>query len=219
MPGRASVAPGRRADLFMADNWRDGRLNYRFAGLAANKIYNRYCIIHAMWHHSLTGLNPAMRLTAYTDYTLRTLMHLGLNRDKLVTIQDIANIHGISKNHLMKVVHQLGLSGMVETVRGRNGGLRLNKEPADINIGAVVRHTETDFFMAECFSPGNFQCGYSSDCTLKGVLYSATAAYLDVLDAVTLEDLIKKDKRYTVQASQDAAPKPIRIHPAKPQAH
>ncbi|WP_025915649.1 Rrf2 family transcriptional regulator [Herminiimonas sp. CN] len=157
-----------------------------------------------------------MRLTAYTDYTLRTLMHLGLNRDKLVTIQDIADIHGISKNHLMKVVHQLGMTGMVETVRGRNGGLRLNKEPADINIGEVVRNTETDFFMAECFSPENFQCGYASDCTLKGVLHAATTAYLDVLDGVTLENLIRKDSRYP---SQDVALRPMRIHSVKSQAH
>jgi Rrf2 family nitric oxide-sensitive transcriptional repressor len=86
-----------------------------------------------------------MRLTAYTDYALRTLMYLATNRDRLVTISEIADVHGISKNHLMKVVHQLGLSGMVETVRGRNGGLRLNHEPAEINIGEVVRNSETDF--------------------------------------------------------------------------
>ena len=162
-----------------------------------------------------------MRLTAYTDYTLRTLMHLGLNRDKLVTIQDIANIHSISKNHLMKVVHQLGLTGMVETVRGRNGGLRLNREPVDINIGEVVRNTETDFFMAECFSPRNFQCSYAADCTLKDVLHAATAAYLEVLDSVTLENLIKKDSRYTSQvcvASQTTEHKSIRIYPAKSEA-
>ena len=92
-----------------------------------------------------------MRLTDYSDYSLRTLMYLGYNRDRLVTIQDIADLHGISKNHLMKVVHQLGLSGMVETVRGRNGGIRLNKEPVDIRIGEVIRNTESDFNMAECF--------------------------------------------------------------------
>lgn len=157
-----------------------------------------------------------MRLTAYTDYTLRTLMHLGLNRDKLVTIQDIANTHGISKNHLMKIVHQLGLTGMVGTVRGRNGGLRLNKEPVDINIGEVVRNTETNFFMAECFSPENDHCSYSADCTLKSVLHSATTAYLNVLDGVTLENLIKKDCRYP---TQDTTFKPIGIYPAKPQSH
>lgn len=134
-----------------------------------------------------------MRLTAYTDYTLRTLMYLALNRDRLVTIQDIAELHGISKNHLMKVVHQLGISGMVETVRGRNGGLKLNQEPADINIGEVVRNTETDFFMAECFDRENNSCAYAPSCRLKGVLGSATAAYLAVLDGATLDDLIGKD--------------------------
>lgn len=131
-----------------------------------------------------------MRLTAYTDYTLRTLIYLGMHRDCLATIQDIAAVHGISKNHLMKVVHQLGLSGMVETVRGRNGGLRLKQEPASINIGAVVRHSETDFYMAECFDPTGSACHLAPKCALKGVLAAATTAYLKVLDGVTLADLI-----------------------------
>lgn len=132
-----------------------------------------------------------MRLTTYTDYALRTLMYLATHPDRLVTISEIAEVHGISKNHLMKVVYQLGLSGLVETVRGRNGGLRLNHDPADINIGDVVRHTETDFDMAECFDPSGNQCLYSPACALKGVLHAATAAYLDVLDNVTLEALIR----------------------------
>jgi len=135
-----------------------------------------------------------MRLTVYTDYALRTLMYLALNRDRLVTISDIADAHGISKNHLMKVVHQLGVFGTVETVRGRNGGLRLNHEPADINIGEVVRNTETDFYMAECFDPGGNQCLYSPSCALRDVLRTATDAYLDVLDNVTLENLVKTGK-------------------------
>jgi Rrf2 family nitric oxide-sensitive transcriptional repressor len=131
-----------------------------------------------------------MRLTAYTDYTLRTLIYLGMHRDSLATIQDIAALHDISKNHLMKVVHQLGLSGMVETVRGRNGGLRLNVAPEDINIGAVVRHSESDFYMAECFGPNVTACHLAPACALKGVLAAATAAYLKVLDGVTLADLL-----------------------------
>jgi Rrf2 family nitric oxide-sensitive transcriptional repressor len=131
-----------------------------------------------------------MRLTAYTDYTLRTLIYLGMQRDCLATISDIAELHDISKNHLMKVVHQLGLSGLVETVRGRNGGLRLRLEPEQINIGAVVRHSETDFYMAECFAPGGSACQLAPACVLKGVLAAATAAYLKVLDGVTLADLI-----------------------------
>ncbi|CUI03148.1 Rrf2 family transcriptional regulator [Massilia sp. P8910] len=136
-----------------------------------------------------------MRLTAYTDYTLRTLIYLGMHRDRLATIQDIADVHGISKNHLMKVVYQLGLSGMVETVRGRNGGLRLKLEPAQINIGAVVRNSETDFYMAECFDPESTSCTLAPACALKGVLGAATAAYLRVLDGVTLEDLIAHSAR------------------------
>lgn len=136
-----------------------------------------------------------MKLTSYTDYALRTLMYLAANRDRLVTIQDIADLHGIAKNHLTKVVHQLGLLGLVATVRGRNGGLALGREPAEINIGDVVRSTETDFNMAECFDENNVGCAYSSACMLKGVLGEATAAYLRVLDAVTLETLTRKPGR------------------------
>ncbi len=131
-----------------------------------------------------------MRLTSYTDYALRTLLFLGMNRDRLVTIQDIAELHAISKNHLMKVVHQLGVTGMVDTVRGRNGGLRLKRAPADINLGAVVRNTETDFYMAECFDPAHQGCAHAAACGLKGVLAAATAAYLAVLDGVTLADIL-----------------------------
>jgi Rrf2 family nitric oxide-sensitive transcriptional repressor len=147
-----------------------------------------------------------MRLTTYTDYALRTLMYLAINRDQLVTIQDIADLHGISKNHLTKVAHQLGQLGLVETVRGRNGGLKLGHEPHDINIGKVVRQTETDFYMAECFDRDNKSCAYSSSCVLKGVLSAATAAYLDVLDGVTLENLVKKGSG---RAGKDGTVKPV----------
>lgn len=151
-----------------------------------------------------------MRLTAYTDYTLRTLMYLGMHRERLATIQDIADLHSISKNHLMKVAHQLGLSGLVETVRGRNGGLRLKEEPEQINIGAVVRHSETDFYMAECFDPASASCHLAPACALKGVLAAATAAYLKVLDGVTLADLIAVE---TAPAKRAGAAKKIVWHP------
>ena len=141
-----------------------------------------------------------MRLTAYTDYTLRTLMYLGAHRDRLVTIQDIADLHSISKNHLMKVVHQLGLSGIVETVRGRNGGLRLARAPAEINIGTVVRETESDFFMAECFNKDNNTCPLTPDCQLKAKLGQATAAFLAVLDTVTLASILAGTQDAPVQA-------------------
>jgi Rrf2 family nitric oxide-sensitive transcriptional repressor len=154
----------------------------------------------------------AMRLTSYTDYALRTLIFLGLNRDRLVTIQDIAELHGISKNHLMKVVHQLGVNGFVDTVRGRNGGMRLKREPAEINVGEVVRDTETDFFMAECFDPDNVGCAYSASCTLKGVLSEATAAYLKVLDGVTLADLLVNVK----PAERPGKTSPVILYPRRP---
>jgi Rrf2 family nitric oxide-sensitive transcriptional repressor len=132
----------------------------------------------------------AMRLTSYTDYALRTLMYLGTNRDRLVTIQSIADTHGIAKNHLTKVVHRLGMLGVVETVRGRSGGLRLGREPTRINIGDVVRHTESDFYIAECFDREKAGCLYIHACVLRDVLGRATTAFLSVLDGVTLADLI-----------------------------
>lgn len=131
-----------------------------------------------------------MRLTDYTDYSLRTLMYLGVHRDRLVTIQDIADAYGISKSHLMKVVHQLGLAGLVETLRGRSGGLRLGKEPEQIKIGDVVARTEPDFMMVECFSRHHNTCVLATSCELQGALRRATAAYLDVLNDVTLADLL-----------------------------
>lgn len=133
-----------------------------------------------------------MKLTTYTDYALRTLMYLAVNRERLVTIQDIASLHSISKNHLTKVVHHLGQLGLLTTVRGRNGGLKLGREPADINIGSVVRQTETDFNMAECFNRESNRCVYASACVLEDVLGEATAAYLKVLDGVTLDHLVRK---------------------------
>jgi Rrf2 family nitric oxide-sensitive transcriptional repressor len=151
-----------------------------------------------------------MRLTTYTDYALRSLMYLAVHRDRLVTIQDIASLHNISKNHLTKVVHHLGQLGLVATIRGRNGGLKLGREPADINIGEVVRLTESDFYMAECFHREGNRCVYASACVLEDALSQATAAYLSVLDGVTLEHLVRK-----TQPRGDAAlvPQPVRLVP------
>jgi len=149
-----------------------------------------------------------MRLTDYTDYSLRTLIHLGLNRDKLVTIQDIADTYGISKSHLMKIVHQLGLAGLVETIRGRSGGLRLKKEPEDINIGEVVRGAEPDFTMVECFSREQNECILSPSCELQHLLRQATLAYFDVLNQATLAHLLRNSKSLRKLAG-------IEIHPSR----
>ena len=156
-----------------------------------------------------------MRLTTYTDYALRTLMYLAANRDRLVTVRDIADAHAIAKNHLTKVVHQLGILGFVESLRGRKGGLRLGREPSQINIGAVVRSTEPDFYMAECFNPDKSHCMLSAACSLKDVLSSATTAYLRVLDGVTL-DYLMSTKGTLGKTELSFKSVPIWLQPDKP---
>lgn len=137
----------------------------------------------------------SVRLTVYTDYSLRTLMYLGVRgRENLVTIQEIADAYQISKNHLMKVTHDLGKHGYIETIRGRGGGIRLAVEPELINIGEVVRKTEDDFHLVECFNPEGNLCKISPECRLKFALQEALKAYLAVLDTYTLADvLVSKD--------------------------
>jgi Rrf2 family nitric oxide-sensitive transcriptional repressor len=127
-----------------------------------------------------------MRLTDYTDYALRVLMYVGAQSGRLVTIQEIADNHGISKNHLTKVVHRLGQARLVETVRGRAGGLRLACDPAAVSIGSVVRLTEPDFTMVECFDEKKNSCRLAPVCVLKNTLWRATGAYLQELDRTPL---------------------------------
>ncbi len=149
-----------------------------------------------------------MRLTQWTDYTLRVLMYCAACqlRDQPVTISEIADSHGISRSHLTKIVHQLGAQGLLDTTRGRGGGMRLRKPAAEINIGSVVRQTETDFAMVECFEPGSNHCSLIQHCRLKGVLHQATDAYLAVLDAVSLADLLAPaSRRVQMPATRRAA--------------
>lgn len=131
-----------------------------------------------------------MRLTSFTDYTLRVLLHLAGNDGTQFTIQEMADLHHISKNHLMKVVCALGQAGFVETVRGRKGGFRLGRPATAIRIGEVVRMAEADFHMAECFGGGGGNCAMGPACGLKHVLARATDAYLDELDRHTLASLL-----------------------------
>jgi Rrf2 family nitric oxide-sensitive transcriptional repressor len=132
-----------------------------------------------------------MRLTVYTDYALRMLMYLAVKDDGLATISEIAGSYDISRNHLMKVAHQLGVAGYVETVRGRSGGLRLAKPADAIRLGDVVRGTEPDMALVTCFKPVDAPCAIKPSCVLRRALERAGAAFLDVLDGYTLADLVK----------------------------
>ena len=131
-----------------------------------------------------------MKLTHYSDYSLRVLIFLGIRTERLATISEIAESYGISRNHVVKVVHHLGQLGYVETLRGKRGGLRLAGRPEDINIGKLVRDTEASLQIVECFGDDK-ACVLSPVCVLKNVLNEALVAFLATLDRYTLKDLIK----------------------------
>lgn len=139
-----------------------------------------------------------MRLTQYTDFSIRVLIFLGVNPDRRCTIQEIANSYGISRNHLMKVVQQLAATGFVQSVRGSGGGLSLRTAPEDINLGDVVKRMEPDFGMVECMRDGN-ACVITPSCRLPSMLEEATRAYLGVLSRYTLADLLRKQEARSIR--------------------
>lgn len=153
-----------------------------------------------------------MRLTHYTDYALRVLMYLGAHADRRCSIAEVAGAYGISHNHLMKVVTVLARDGYVDALRGRTGGLRLGRPPADISIGAVVRRTEDCFDLADCPS-----CAITPACRLKGVLAEGVAAMLHVFDDYTLADLLRPRREISrlLLSSATAPHMPRRRTPAK----
>lgn len=141
-----------------------------------------------------------MRLTLHTDYALRVLVHVGLREGELVTISEIADCYGISKNHLTKVVHQLGRAGYLETVRGKYGGVRLLMQPEEVRLGDFVRRTEEDFALARCMRDDN-DCDGEEACLLQGgciarlAFGQGLAAFFEALDRYTLADMIAAEGR------------------------
>jgi Rrf2 family nitric oxide-sensitive transcriptional repressor len=151
-----------------------------------------------------------MRLTTYTDYGLRVLIYLGLRGERLTTIQEISEQYGISRNHLMKLVHELGQLGYVETIRGKHGGLRLGRPPDRITVGEIVRRLEPDMALVECFQPSDVhdvQCQIVRDCVLRPALQQALERFLMTLDGYTLADLL-------VPAEELSRSFPVSLEPA-----
>jgi Rrf2 family transcriptional regulator, nitric oxide-sensitive transcriptional repressor len=140
-----------------------------------------------------TSFSP-MRLTVFSDYTLRVLMYLALDRVRLATIPEIAAAYGISENHLMKVVHRLARAGIVESVRGKGGGIRLARAPDEIRLGQIVRASEGDAPIVECLSGDPQACRITSSCRLKGILIDAFDALYSSLDEHTLADLVERPR-------------------------
>jgi Rrf2 family transcriptional regulator, nitric oxide-sensitive transcriptional repressor len=133
-----------------------------------------------------------MQLTLFSDYSLRVGIYLASHPDRLVSVGEVSAAYGISHAHLVKVVQRLSELGVVETVRGRSGGLRLGRAPAEINVGALVKATEPHFDLVECFDRTANTCPIEPVCALKRALFEAKQAFLAALDRYTLADLINR---------------------------
>lgn len=131
-----------------------------------------------------------MRLTTFSDYSLRVLIFLGVHDESLATVGQIAQAYGISANHLTKVVHFLAQTGYIETTRGKGGGMRLRRAPEKINLGELMRRTEDNQHLVECFDRQASACRIESSCVLSGLLARALEAFFRSLDAYTLADLL-----------------------------
>lgn len=130
-----------------------------------------------------------MKLTAYTNYALRSLQLAALRTPDLVRVDDVVKVHGLARAHIVKVVYELGKAGLLETVRGRGGGFRLGRPANEIVVGDVVRLTEGPLEVVECFNPEHNTCPLMGICNLSKALQKATRAFMSVLDDLTLADI------------------------------
>lgn len=136
-----------------------------------------------------------MRLTRFTDNALRCLLYLGLHPATTATVPEVARRMAMSEDHLVKVVQRLSALGYVQTIRGRHGGVRLAQLPAEICVGTVVRETEDNLNLVECFDAETNTCPIAPACELARALDEALTAFLTVLDAYTLQDLLVQPRR------------------------
>lgn len=134
-----------------------------------------------------------MRLTVYTDYTLRVMMYLALKypSGEVATIDDISGAYRISRNHLTKIIHELSQVGLIETTRGRAGGARLARAPNEISVGEIVRVAEKDFSVVRCHDTAvAHDCAIFPACNINRRFYRAVDAFLHELDTMTLREAI-----------------------------
>jgi Rrf2 family transcriptional regulator, nitric oxide-sensitive transcriptional repressor len=136
-----------------------------------------------------------MRLSAYSDYSLRVLMHAALRSPERVTVDEVAETFGISRHHLVKIVHDLGRNGYLQTQRGIGGGFTLSRAPEEIRLGDIVRLCEETDTVIDCMDEPRRPCRLFPACRLKGVLDEAAAAFFAVLDGYTLADLVKQSAK------------------------
>lgn len=134
-----------------------------------------------------------MQLTQYTDYSLRVLIYLAQKNEEMATVSEIAEYHGISRNHLVKVIHNLATKGFILTTRGRNGGMTLSRPPSKILLGDVVRTTEPNFDIAECFNAANNCCVIAPSCGLKAIFREAQMGFFKAMNKYTLADAVLYD--------------------------
>jgi Rrf2 family nitric oxide-sensitive transcriptional repressor len=136
-----------------------------------------------------------MQLTMFSDYAMRIALYLAMHRERLVSVEEVSRAYGISRAHLVKVVQRLTELGVVTSVRGRGGGLRLGKAPEDVDLGMLVRATEPHLDLVECFDEKTNTCPIDRACGLKGILVGAQRAFLSHLDGRTLAELIPNGPR------------------------
>lgn len=135
-----------------------------------------------------------MKLTQFTDFSLRTLMFLAINEEELCTVSEISDSYNISRNHLVKVVHNLSKEGLIESFKGKGGGIRLAKKPEDINIGLLVAKLEAETILVECMGDAG-NCKIDPSCRLKSALVKAKKSFYQVLEEYTLKDIVKNKKQ------------------------
>lgn len=134
-----------------------------------------------------------MQLTRYTDYSLRVLLFLGTHPGERCTISQISEYFNVSRNHMVKVVHNLAQLKFIHTIRGKSGGMLLARLPEEINIGDVVRQVEPHMNLLECFESSTNACPITSQCALKGILYKARKGFMSVLKDYTLSDILPEN--------------------------